>query len=67
VSADQPQVLRGTRAIAALLDMSPAEADHMIRLGLLPAWRAGGTPYATVAGLLDWRALQRAGKLPVRG
>jgi len=59
-----PSVLRGAAAIGKRLEISAAAAERLHRQGLIPTFRAGGTPYATEGALDDWRALRRAGKLP---
>lgn len=60
-----PILLRGAVSIAERLGVTPAAAQHMHREGSIPTFRVGGTPYATVGALDEWRALSRAGKLPV--
>lgn len=64
IARREPVLLRGTAAIGAYLDMATGEVDHLHRIGALPTFRAGGTPYATVRALDDWRALRTGGNLP---
>lgn len=59
-----PIVLRGSTAIGTHLGMTPATIDHLHRAGLIPTFRAGGTPYATIGALDDWQALRAANALP---
>ena len=64
MSAEHPKLLCGATAIGAHLGMSPRQVSHKHRLGTLPTFRVGGTPYATAGALDEWRTLFRAGKLP---
>jgi hypothetical protein len=64
IARREPVLLRGTAAIGAHLDMTSGEVDHLHRTGALLTFRAGGTPYATVRALDDWRTLRLAGNLP---
>jgi len=59
-----PRVLRGAAAIGKRLEISAAAAERLHRQGLIPTFRAGGTPYATEGALDEWRPPSWAGRRP---
>jgi len=59
-----PVLLRGARAIAAHLGISPAAVMHMHKQRAIPTFHVRGTPHSTAAALDDWLDLRAAGQIP---